>query len=303
MSELTRGLLWGGLQALAVLAIAPLLEGVVRKLRAKIHSRKGPPIIQPYLDLLKLLGKEDLRVTRGGLQAVAPVVFLSAILMAAAVAPVLAPSTLGPGDLVVFVYFLGLAAAALVFLGFLTGSPFSAVGASREMMLTLTAEPAVVFSLLVLALRAKSLTFAQIIQAQQTPHLSSIIAAVAYLLALQVLVAKVPFDIAEAEQEIMDGPLTEVSGPSLALCKWGLYAKQALYLGVFVQLFLPWSVASVSAWLQPILSVVFLLVLNLVLVGITMSVHPRLRVDQAMRYIGAVLVVSLVALAYAVMGT
>jgi len=303
MSELTRGLLWGGLQALAVLAIAPLLEGVVRKLRAKIHSRKGPPIIQPYLDLLKLLGKEDLRVTRGGLQAVAPVVFLSAILMAAAVAPVLAPSTLGPGDLVVFVYFLGLAAAALVFLGFLTGSPFSAVGASREMMLTLTAEPAVIFSLLVLALRAKSLTFAQIIQAQQTPHLSSIIAAVAYLLALQVLVAKVPFDIAEAEQEIMDGPLTEVSGPSLALCKWGLYAKQALYLGVFVQLFLPWSVASVSAWLQPVLSVVFLLVLNLVLVGITMSVHPRLRVDQAMRYIGAVLVVSLVALAYAVMGT
>ncbi len=303
MSELTRGLLWGGLQALAVLAIAPLLEGVVRKLRAKIHSRKGPPIIQPYLDLLKLLGKEDLRVTRGGLQAVAPVVFLSAILMAAAVAPVLAPSTLGPGDLVVFVYFLGLAAGALVFLGFLTGSPFSAVGASREMMLTLTAEPAVIFSLLVLALQAKSLTFAQIIQAQQTPHLSSIIAAVAYLLALQVLVAKVPFDIAEAEQEIMDGPLTEVSGPSLALCKWGLYAKQALYLGVFVQLFLPWSVASVSAWLQPVLSVVFLLVLNLVLVGITMSVHPRLRVDQAMRYIGAVLVVSLVALAYAVMGT
>jgi formate hydrogenlyase subunit 4 len=290
-----------------VLLLAPLLEGTVRKLRAIVHSRKGPPLTQPYLDILKLLGKEDLRVTNNWILSVAPVAFLAALLVATAVAPLLPGYTGGfGGDVLVFVYFISLSAVALVLTGLATGSPYAAVGATREVALLLVAEPVLAICLLVVSLNAGSLSFKAIVDHQLAAggSLSTVVAAIALLLVLQVQVAKLPFDMAEAESELMGGLLTEVSGPKLALCKWGMYLKQYLYPGLLIQVFIPASVWWMPVpVLRPVLGIAYVFVLNLVAVGVVDAVNPRLRVDQALRYVGGIIVVALVALAYAAMGT
>ena len=292
------------LSALVVLALAPLLEGTIRKLLAVVHSRQGPPVTQPYLDLLKLLGKEDLRVSGDWVLAAAPWVYLVSLLMAAALAPLI-PGLYGAtgGDVVTFIYFLSLSALAMAALGFAGRSPYTAIGASREILLLIAAEPVVAVCLLTAALHAGTLTFDGIIQAQMAgPSLALVVAGLAFLLALQLQVGKLPFDMVEAETEIMEGPMSEISGPQLALCRWGLFVKQFLYSGLFIQVFVPWIVRDVPwAWARPLVSIVYIFVLNLLAVGVVHAVNPRLRIDQAMRYAGVVLVVAVLGLAYAAM--
>ena len=167
----------------------------------------------------------------------------------------------------------------------------------------MAAEPVVAVCLLTAALHAGTLTFDGIIQSQMaSPSLALVVAALAFLLILQLQVGKLPFDMVEAESEIMDGPLTEISGPQLALCKWGMFVKQFLYSGLLIQLFLPWIVYGLPwPWARPLLSVAYVFVLNLLAVGVVHAVNPRLRIDQAMRYAGGVLVVAILGLAYATM--
>ncbi len=269
---------------LLVLLVAPLLEGAIRKLRAVIQSRKGPPIYQPYLDLMKLLAKEELHVTDSPIVAWGPPVMLAAILVAAGLMPIggQAPA-LTAGDLVVFIGLLALANLTLAAMGFATGSAFSSLGASREIMAMLAAEPVLFISLLVLAVQSGSMTFAGLLAAPM--GIVTIVAAIAYILALQMYVAKVPFDITEAETELIGGPLSELSGPKLALAQWTIYAKQFIYSSLFIQLFMPWTL-SYLGWLPfaIVANVLLVLLLDVLVVGVVMSVNPRLRLDQALRY-------------------
>jgi len=269
---------------LLVLLVAPLLEGTIRKLRAVIQSRQGPPIHQPYLDLLKLLAKEDLRVTDSPVVRWGAPVMLAAILVAAGLMPLggVAPA-LAAGDLVVFIGLLALANLTLAAMGFATGSAFSSLGASREVMAMLAAEPVLFISLLVLGVQSGSMTFAGLLSAPM--GIVTVAAAITYVLALQMYVAKVPFDITEAETELIGGPLSELSGPNLALAQWAIYAKQFIYSSLLVQLFLPWTLSFIP-WLALaiVVNVLLVLVIDALVVGVVMSVNPRLRLDQALRY-------------------
>jgi formate hydrogenlyase subunit 4 len=284
---------------LLALALAPLLEGLVRKLRAIIQSRQGPPVIQPYLDLLKLLAKEDLRVTAGPVVTWGPPLFLAALLVAAGIMPLGGQvPEIAAADVVVFIGLLALANITLAALGFATGSAFSALGASREVMLMLAAEPVLFISLLVLALSSGSLTFEGMLTAPA--GVPMIIAAIAYLLGLQMLVAKVPFDITEAETELMGGPLSELSGPRLAMTYWGIYAKQFIYASLFVQFFVPWALRAIPwAPVAALTHVMLIFVVTVLIVGIVASVNPRLRLDQALRYGITLAAVASLALIYA----
>lgn len=298
---------WAVLSMVLIAGLAPLLEGTIRKLRAIVHSRQGPPIIQPYLDLAKLLVKEDLRVSRSIPLTLCPIGLLAATLVAGALVPFWPPSKgIYGGDVLVFAYLLALAGACVVIIGMASRSPYSVVGASRELMLMVGAEPVLVVCLLVVAVNAHSLRFGDLaaFQINAGPTLSIVIAAIAYLLALQAQVAKIPFDIAEAETEIMDGPFTEISGPRLALCKLAMFAKQFIFSLVFVQVFLPWvSVNLPIPWLGPIVALAFVFAINFALVGLMDAVNPRLRIDQAVRYLAAIAIVAAVAMAYAALGT
>jgi formate hydrogenlyase subunit 4 len=285
---------------LLVIFVAPFSEGVMRKLKATVHSRKGPPLTQPYFDLLKLLGKEDLKVTGNPLFSLAPVITFASILVAALFTPMGTHPPLGfAGDLVVLVYFLALASVGVMLGGASTGSPYGALGTAREMMLAMMVEIIVIGSLIVGAIHVQSFELGHISSwyHQSGPTISMIIAAIAFFLALQVQLGKLPFDLPDADQEIMGGPFMEASGPKLALYKWSYFAKQILLASLFLEIFLPWPRTDII----PVDIVINLIKVFIVLVfvGFIDAVNPRIRVDQAIRYFAGIWVILIFAIAFA----
>jgi len=291
------------LNVAAALLLAPLCEGLMRKLRAALHSRIGPPITQPYWDLLKLLGKEDLRSTGGVVYAAMPAITLGSVLLLAALVPMGAAAPLAfAGDLIVMLYVSTMSAVLIMLVGFASSSPYASIGSSREMMMLLSVEPILAVALCVGAFKAKTLALGGIVnwQVQNGPSISMAIAGVAFLLALQAVAGKLPFDIAEADQEIMGGSLVEQSGPRLALFRWTVWVKQLVFAFLLVEVFFPWPyfaapVVDLAATIVKVLVV-------LTLVAVVDVVNPRLRIDQAMGYFMRVGVSSLAALAFAVIG-
>jgi len=292
-----------------LVGLAPLADGLLRKLRATLHSRKGPPITQPYIDLLKLLGKEDLtpQGTVGfgaGVWAVAPILGLGAIMVAALFVPLAgAPPLNFAGDVIALLYLLALATVAITLGGFASGNPYAYIGASREVMMLLTAEPVMAIALVAIAVKAHTLTFAGMIASQGAVgfSVSGVIATIAFLLALQANVGKLPFDIPEAETEIMGGPFIERSGPGLALFRLAAQAKTLIFGFLLVTVFLPWP-THLGLPLATLLNFVKVAVV-LVLVEIANVANPRLRIDQAMVFYSRIVVfVAVVALVFAALG-
>jgi formate hydrogenlyase subunit 4 len=293
----------GLLNLILVVLLAPLLEGIIRKLKAVVQSRKGPPVIQPYIDLVKLLGKEDLRVSKSLLFRIAPLVALGGILVAATLTPIgTRPSYSAFGDAIVWLYVISLTAVAVILGAFASGNPFSYMGASREMMMILTVEPIAAIALITVGFKAKSLVFSEIINWQLThgPSVSTVFAGIAFFLTLQANIGKIPFDIVEAETEVAEGPFLEYSGPRLAAYKLMFYIRQLIFSLMLVSIFVPWPDIS----FQPVsilLTLAKVLVVYL-LVGVIDVVNPRLRIDQSMVYMSRLLFVALAALAFAIIG-
>ena len=287
---------------LIALLLAPLFDGVVRKVKAIIHSRKGPPITQVYIDILKLLGKEDLRCTASALFRFAPAVALAAFLVVALLTPMGMPRPGLPGDMVTWIYFLTLGAAAIIVLAAASGNPFAEAGAAREVMMLLSVEPIVVAALITAAIKSGSMQLADMTawNIAHGPSVSMVSAGIAFFLALQAALGKLPFDIAEAESEIVGGPLIELSGPKLATMKLALLIRQLVYSFLLVQIFIPWPV--VSPWPLSVLAALAKVLALFVLAAVIEAVSPRLRMDQAISYMGRVLFVALAALILAVIG-
>jgi formate hydrogenlyase subunit 4 len=291
------------LNVAAALLLSPLCEGVMRKLRAAIHSRMGPPVTQPYWDILKLLGKEDLRSTGGAVYAALPALTLGSVLFLATLVPIGNPAPLAfGGDLIVVLYVAAMSSVLIMLAAFASASPYASVGGSREMMMLLSVEPIMAIALAVGAFKAGTLTLGGIAswQVQNGASISMAIGGVAFFLALQAVVGKLPFDIAEADQEIMGGSLVEQSGPRLALFRWAIWTKQLVLAFLLVEVFFPWPHTGIYP-IDLVATIVKVLVL-LILVAVVDVVNPRLRVDQAMGYFMRVAVSSLAALAFAVIG-
>jgi formate hydrogenlyase subunit 4 len=301
-----------------VLGLSPLFEGVVRKfIKARVHSRQGPPILQPYYDLFKLLCKEDLQVSDNWLLRFAPKLCLAAIMVSALLIPIglLHAPLEGNGDLIALVYFVGLAAVAIVLGAAASESPYASIGLGREVMLLLTVEPVVVIGLLTAAVNAHSLRLSDIMawQISHGPSISMSIAGFAILLALQAQAGKLPFDISEADQEIMGGPFIEQSGPKLALYKWSFWAKLVVFAAILCSIFIPWprldllgpGSGALALAFQAVGNIIITLVkmaVVVIIVGLIDVVNPRLRIDQALAYFLGVMFMAVIGLTFALVG-
>lgn len=299
----SESLIMGVLNVAVALLLAPLFEGIMRKLKAAIHSRKGPPITQPYLDIMKLLVKEDLRTASGVLYGALPALALASVLVLSLLTPMFGEPPFGfAGDVIVLIYVATMMAVFIMLNAYASGSPYAAVGGAREMMMVLAVEPILAIGLIVGVLKSGSLAVGDIMiwNATHGPAISMGLAGITLFLALQAQVGKLPFDIPEADQEIMGGPFIEQSGPRLALFKWAFMSRQLVMAFLLVQVFAPWPVlGNPAANLVIALAKVLLL---LVLVTLVDVVNPRLRIDQAMIYFTRVVFVALGALAVAVIG-
>jgi hydrogenase-4 component C len=245
----------GVLQAALLLLAAPLFSGFSRVLRAKIQTRKGPPLLQNYRDLVKLMKRQEVVSEQAGwIFRAAPWISMAAVLLAALITPVLAAaSPLGVvGDLILLAYLFVLPRVLFSLAGLDTGSTFGGVSARRELLIAALIEPALILVIFVLALLAGSTNLGTISYkvANGTMPLSLAfwLSMAAFAFVMFVEMGRLPFDLAEAEQELQEGPLSEYSGRSLALVKWGLYLKQIVLVALFLGLFVPFgSMTRISA--------------------------------------------------------
>jgi len=206
------------------------------------------------------------------------------------------------GDSILFVYFIALSAVAMITTATASENPFAFVGASREMMMHLTVEPILVIAFIAATINSESFRMGDMILWYHAngPAPSMILAAIFLFLALQAQVGKLPFDIPEAEQEVMGGAFIEQSGSKYALLRWSMMAKQIVFCSVFCQIFIPWPMMGHLAWDVLInLAKVFLLILIIALIDV---VNPRLRIDQSVRYYLYLFLFSLSAIVAALAG-
>lgn len=292
------------LNVVLALALAPLFEGVVRRVTARIQSRQGPPLAQPYLDLLKLLGKEDIESGAiPSIQRLAAMLALGAVLVVATMVPMGTAPPLGlAGDVVLLIYLLALCGISTLLAGLAAGSTYSLLGMSREMMAMITLEPLLAVALVLGAVQAGSLRLDQVLQgsvyAGGGVPVPGLIMLGVILFAFQAFVGRVPYDMAEAETEIMEGAMMEYSGPKLALFKYARMVKLFVYSALFCGLFVPWG----NTWVFPLGVAALLLktLLLVLLVTVVAATHARYRIDQAIRHYAALLAVAVAALVVAV---
>jgi hydrogenase-4 component C len=252
----------GLLQALMLLAVAPLFSGFSRVMRAKMHSRRGPSIFQNYRDLAKLMKRQEVVSGQAGwVFRITPYVSLASLLLVVTVIPIItAQSPFGwLGDLILVLYLYALSRFFFSLSGLDTGSSFGGIGARRELLLSVLIEPVMLLVLFVMALLAGSTNLGMIstkVASGEIPFYTSVwLGMLAFAFAAFVEMGKLPFDLAEAEQELQEGPLAEFSGRSLALMKWGIYLKQLTLVSLFLAVFLPFgSVTGTSTGLPWLLA-------------------------------------------------
>lgn len=263
--------LFAVVQAIFLLLLTPLFTGISRQIRAKMHSRQGPGIMQDYRDITKLLKRQSVAPRDSGfIFRVMPYVLLGSMLLLAMALPVVTTTSLfsGAGDLIIILYIFALFRFFFSLSGLDTGSPFAGIGASRELTLGVLVEPILFLGLLVVALIAGSTNIGSISAVMSQGWVSptaTFLAMLACGFATFIEMGKIPFDVAEAEQELQEGPLTEYSGSGLALVKWGIGLKQVVVAVLFLSIFFPFGSASVLTAGSLLLALVLMLVKLLVI--------------------------------------
>jgi NADH-quinone oxidoreductase subunit H len=284
------------------------LTWVDRKMTAVIQSRVGPPWYQPYADLGKLLAKRMILPAGAGTAGFlgAPLLAVAGATLAAVITfrALLAPPAGFVGDLIVLVYLSSLPAIALMIGGAASRSPFGAIGASREMSMVLAYEAGFLLAVVTVVVRTGSLRLADILAHQAANgalawSLSGFLALVVMLFCTQAKLGFLPFDISEAETELIGGPLAEYSGAGLALFKLAR-AMMFFFLPVFIVLLFG---GPVQAGLLSILGFLLKLLAVLVVMILVKATHARLRLDQALGlFWGRLAVVGLIGVVLALFG-
>nr|WP_318383742.1 respiratory chain complex I subunit 1 family protein [uncultured Enterobacter sp.] len=275
------------IQALVLFAVAPLLSGITRVARARLHNRRGPGVMQEYRDLQKLLGRQSVAPADSGwVFRLMPFVMVGVMLTIATALPVVTIASPLPalGDLITLIYLFAIARFFFAIAGLDTGSPFTGLGASREAMLGVLVEPILLLGLWVAALVAGSTHISNIAWTiyhwPASQSLALFLALCACAFATFIEMGKLPFDLAEAEQELQEGPLTEYSGSGFAVLKWGISLKQLVVLQMFVGVFCPWGqmmAFSVGGLALALVLAVLKLVVGVLVIALFENSMARLR--------------------------
>lgn len=241
-----------GMQMALVLAMAPLLLGFTRKVKARLLLRRGPSVFQPYRDLLRLIRKEVVLAENASwLFRSGPYMVFAATWVAAALVPTFATGLhfSWTADLIAITALIGTARFFLALLGMDVGTSFGGIGASREMMFATLAEPAMIMIVFTVALVAGSTQLSAIAQFMLTS--SSLRVSLGLALAALIIVAlaenaRIPVDNPATHLELTmvhEAMLLEYSGRHLAVLEFAAALKLLLYISLIGCIFLPWGLA------------------------------------------------------------
>jgi len=237
-------------QMLLVLALAPALTGVTRKMKARLQRRIGPPIFQPYRDLRRLFGK-DVVLAEGSswLFRVAPYLIFATTWVAAALVPTFQTGLLfsWAGDLIAIVALLGAARFVQAVAALDTGTSFGGIGVSREIMIASLAEPAmimVVFTVALVAGATQLSTVAEFMVTSGGLRVSLALALVALVIVALAENARIPVDNPATHLELTmvhEAMVLEYSGRHLAMVELAASLRLLLYLSLIACIFFPFG--------------------------------------------------------------
>lgn len=284
-------LLFPGLVFAAIFGL--FFEGIDRKIAAHMQNRIGPPLVQPFYDIGKLFAKED--ITPDNAQGLffngAPLLAFGSVITAMVLIPVSLTfqGFTSLADLIVLIYLLNIPAIALMIGGYASSSPFGIMGSNRYVIQLFGYEFIFIITALTAAFQAGSLNLFEIVSYQSSSGwvlFQAPLAAIGILLAAPGKLLKTPFDIPEAETEIVMGPLTEYSGPKLGLFKLTFNIEILAVAGLITALFLGGPASLMVAGFQIPGVIIFLIkaVSILILITLIRCVTARLRIHQALKF-------------------
>lgn len=305
--ELILGLLVQGAQMLLVLALAPGLVGLVRKVKARLTRRRGAPVVQPYRDILRLMRKEVVLAENASwLFRVSPYTIFAATWVAAALVPTFAAGLQfsWTADLIAIVALLGSARFFLALAGMDVGTGFGGIGASREVMIGAFAEPAMLLTVFTLALVAGSTQLSVVAAFMASPEVGLRVSLGLALVALVIVAvaenARVPVDNPATHLELTmvhEAMVLEYSGRHLAMIEIAAALKLLLYIALIGCVFLPWGIAAPGSGVGAHLLGLVLFVAKLAGGAVTLAVFEtaiaKMRVFRVPDFLGAALMLGL----------
>jgi formate hydrogenlyase subunit 4 len=298
-----------GAQMLIVLLIAPLLTGLVRKIKARMLRRRGPSVIQPYRDLVRLMRKEVvLAESASWLFRVIPYLIFAATWVAASLVPTFRTGLLfsWSADLIAIIALLGSARFFLALAGLDVGTSFGGIGSSREAMIASLAEPAMIMIVFTLALIAGSTQLSTMAGFMVSPavglRVSLGLALVALIMVAIAENARIPVDNPATHLELTmvhEAMVLEYSGRHLALIELSAALKLLLYISLIACVFAPWGLAIPGAGIAALALGVLAYLGKLAVGGFLLAMFEtsiaKMRVFRVPEFLGAALMLGLLA--------
>jgi len=294
------------LQFLIIICFAPLVNGVIKKIKANMQGRIGPGVLQPYYDLSRLLKKDMVlsRVTSWIFKFTPYVVFSSAAAAALFVPVLTTESAFGiKGDVIALIYVFALGRFFMALAGLDAGTAFGGEGSSREMTVAILVEPMMMLVLFTAAITAGSTKIVAIASAQRAfSSPSHLLALSAFLVAIIAETGRVPVDNPDTHLEltmIHEGMVLEYSGRYLALMEWAHYVKQMVLFTLLMDIFLPVGLAKTTGFsgmaIPAAIYIVKMAVMALLMAAVE-STRAKVRFFQLPSILGGAFVLAFLAL-------
>jgi formate hydrogenlyase subunit 4 len=298
-----------GFQMFLVLALAPLLTGVVRKVKARLLRRRGASVLQPYRDLLRLIRKEAVIADNASwLFRAAPYLIFAATWVAAALVPTFASGLLfsWSADLIAIVALLGSARFFQTLAGMDVGTAFGGIGSSREVMIASLAEPAMLMVAFTLSLLAHSTQLSTITEVLHFSEVGLRVSLAMVLIALVLVAlaenARIPVDNPTTHLELTmvhEAMVLEYSGRHLAMIEFGSFLKLLLYMSLIGSVFLPIGIAHVgdglAAYGAGLAAYLAKLAFGAVMLGVFEIAIAKMRVFRVPEFLGSALMLGFLA--------
>lgn len=279
------------LQALILLVFAPLIAGIINKVKAFLQKRQGASVLQEYYDLAKWWKKPTILTPyTGAIFIVAPCVYFVTSFLAASMVPGFLNGQLTVGDAFIFVYIMALGRFFMTLSSMDSATAFGGMGGSREIYISVLVEPAVMLAILINSMRYHSTTLSSMVIDYDGAYftVSAALACVAFFLVILAENSRLPVDNPDTHLEltmIHEGMTLEYSGPLLTMIHLGSMLKVMVFLTLFGALYLPLAVPLA-------LKILF----GAVLIGVVEILNNKMRLFKVRVYLGAAIVLLLLAI-------
>ena len=259
-------------QVIFLILVAPLVQGFIKKVKARLQCRKGPRVLQPYFDIIKFLRREPVvSVHTSWITMVTPYVCLSAYVVAGSLIPIEGHPGFFLGDLIAFTYLFALSRFFLALAGLEPGSAFGGMGSSREMMISSLVEPVMVIGLFGLAALAGTTEFGGMTGIGR--NAASLLAFIGLMVVTVAETGRIPVDNPDTHLELTmvhEAMLLEYAGRQVGLLHLAAMVKQAVLLTLLIHLFWPTPQGTTVAM------VLLMLIGKLILLGPVLAVVESL---------------------------